>query len=58
MLRDLSFGEGSGPIFLDGVTCRSSDVGLLDCDRDPIVMCSHSQDVGIQCTGTRKFLFL
>ena len=56
MFRNLSFGEGSGPIFLSRVTCTSSDLELLDCDSDPIGIhtCSHSEDVGIQCIGMLK----
>ena len=53
MLRDLSFGEGLGPIFLDRVTCSSNSSSLLECDSNPLGVhtCSHSQDVGVQCIG-------
>ena len=53
MLRDLSFGEGLGPIFLDRVSCSSNSPSLLECDGNPLGVhtCSHSQDVGVQCIG-------
>ena len=60
MFRDLTFGEGSGPIFLERVKCSSDQVALLDCDSNPVGlhMCSHSQDTGVQCIGKlRMFLF-
>ena len=53
MLRNLSFGEGLGPIFLDRVSCASNSPNLLECDSNPLGVhtCSHSQDVGVQCIG-------
>ena len=53
MFRDLAYGEGSGPIFLDRVTCSSDNTNLLDCDSSPLGVhtCSHAQDVGVQCIG-------
>ena len=53
MLRDLPFGEGLGPIFLDRVSCASNSPNLLECDSNPLGVhtCSHSQDVGVQCIG-------
>ena len=55
IFRDLTFGEGLGPIFLDRVTCSSEQLTLLECDSSPIGVhtCSHSQDVGIQCIGIK-----
>ena len=53
MFRDLSFGEGAGPIFLDRVSCSSNSPTLLECDSNPLGVhtCSHSQDIGVQCIG-------
>ena len=61
MLRNLTFGEGLGPIFLDRVTCSSEQLTLLECDSSPVGVhtCSHSQDVGIQCIGIKNnFLWM
>ena len=56
MFRDLSYGEGVGPIFLDRVTCSSNNLTLLECDSSPVGIhtCSHSQDVGVQCIGKQS----
>ena len=53
VFRDLSFGEGVGPIFLDRVSCSSNSPSLLECASNPLGIhtCSHSQDVGVQCIG-------
>ena len=53
MYRDLTFGKGYGPIFLDRVICSSDTITLLECDSSPVGVhtCSHSQDVGVQCIG-------
>ena len=60
VLRDLSFGEGVGPIFLDRVSCSSDSPTLLECDSNPLGVhtCSHSQDVGVQCIGKHTIRFL
>ncbi len=49
-----SFVSGSGPIFLDQLTCDGSESSLLDCSsRQPLGLhtCDHSQDIGVQCEG-------
>ena len=56
-LRDLEFGEGSGPIFTDNFRCSGEEselVGVLGCPLgNPLGfhMCDHSQDAGVICTG-------
>ena len=47
------FGTGTGPIFLNGVRCTSSDSQLLDCFSRPILSsnCIHSADAGVGCEG-------
>ena len=46
---------GSGPIFLEGLECTTSDVDLLNC---PTIFtsvgltdCQHNQDVSVRCRG-------
>ncbi|KAK3600148.1 hypothetical protein CHS0354_012271, partial [Potamilus streckersoni] len=45
------FGQGSGPIMLDDVTCMGGEVNLLQCDskRPGQSNCDHSEDVGVIC---------
>ena len=47
------FGTGTGPIFLNGVQCTSSDSQLLDCFSRPILSsnCIHSADASVECEG-------
>ncbi len=54
VFRGAYFGEGSGPIFLDKLTCSGQESMLLDCDtRTPrgVHSCDHSQDAGVKCIG-------
>ncbi|XP_022086819.1 neurotrypsin-like [Acanthaster planci] len=45
------FGQGSGPVHMDGVACTGSEGSILDCPsscwEEP--QCSHSQDAGVIC---------
>ncbi len=45
------FGEGTGPIWLDEVSCRGDEERLIDCPRSMFndTDCNHSEDVGIIC---------
>jgi len=48
------FGQGSGPILLDSVTCSGSESILISCDNFGINMtrsCSHDEDAGVRCNG-------
>ncbi len=46
------FGEGTGDILYDDVSCRGSEASLADCPKseDPH-NCAHSEDVGLECFG-------
>ena len=46
------FGQGSGPILLDKVTCTGSESTLTSCGHLGIGIirsCSHSDDAGMRC---------
>ena len=47
-----SFGQGSGPILLDNVTCTGRELTLARCRHLGIGItrsCTHSQDAGVRC---------
>ena len=47
-----SFGGGSGPIWLTGLSCVGTEMSLLDCQRSPLLGtddCGHEDDVLVSC---------
>ena len=52
-LSNAYFGQGSGPIFLDNVTCYGTESTLLSCNSNRIGYenCSHSEDASVRCSG-------
>uniref|UniRef100_A0A8C1VT71 Neurotrypsin n=1 Tax=Cyprinus carpio TaxID=7962 RepID=A0A8C1VT71_CYPCA len=52
---DGMYGEGTGLILLDEVTCEGGESSLLDCAHGQWGQhdCSHSEDVGIRCPLVR-----
>lgn len=46
------FGEGTGPVFLDGVDCSGNEETLISCPHRPMVddSCGHSKDAGVKCS--------
>ena len=50
------FGQGSGSIYLDNVQCSGSELDLFDCPGDTSPSCTHSDDAGVQCNPTRKYM--
>ena len=48
------FGQGSGPIWLDSVTCTGYESSLASCGHLGINVtrsCSHTEDAGVRCNG-------
>ena len=45
------FGQGSGPVHLDGMACNGSETSLVQCPHNGwgTVSCGHSDDVGVFC---------
>ena len=46
------FGQGSGPILLDNVTCTGGESILASCGHLGVGIathCSHSKDAGVRC---------
>ena len=55
------FGQGSGSIWLDSVTCTGSESTLASCGHLGVGVtrdCSHSSDAAVICTGqfSKKFV--
>ena len=50
-LGDAYFGEGSGPIHYDEVTCNGTETRLADCSHSGIGIhnCGHGEDAGVRC---------
>ncbi|XP_067834490.1 deleted in malignant brain tumors 1 protein-like [Heptranchias perlo] len=51
--RAAYYGEGTGPIWLDDVTCNGTEPALDQCPANPgwVNNCTHSQDAGVTCSG-------
>ena len=50
------FGQGSGSIWLDSVTCIGNESTLASCGHLGVGVtrsCSHSEDAGVICSGTQ-----
>ena len=51
-----SFGQGSGPIWLNNVRCNGSERRLLSCVTNSIGNhnCGHHEDAGVICTTSES----
>uniref|UniRef100_A0A8B9E0G4 Soluble scavenger receptor cysteine-rich domain-containing protein SSC5D n=1 Tax=Anser cygnoides TaxID=8845 RepID=A0A8B9E0G4_ANSCY len=49
-----SFGQGSGPIWLEGVRCLGTEATLAECPIKPSGLhgCSHMEDASVVCSGS------
>ena len=51
------FGQGSGSILLDGVTCTGNESTVASCGHLGVSItrdCVHSDDAGVRCNGDSK----
>lgn len=48
------FGQGTGPIFLDDLSCTGTELNILSCPRQSLGSnnCGHNEDAGVICEGT------
>ena len=51
MFREAHFGQGLGPIFLDGIECEGTEHGLAECYHRgwEVHSCSHEEDASLVC---------
>ena len=49
------FGQGTGPIWLDDLSCSGSELTLLQCSHRGLGShnCSHNEDVSVRCYGSK-----
>ena len=50
------FGQGSGSIWLNSVTCTGNESALANCGHLGVgntIDCLHTEDAGVRCFGTR-----
>ena len=55
------FGQGSGSIWLDSVTCTGSESLLYTCGHFGVgitINCYHYQDAGVRCNGDGMYLLV
>jgi len=52
------FGHGSGPILMANVGCSGLETHLANCTHSAPNWCSHYEDAGVRCQGTRTLTFI
>lgn len=52
------FGQGSGTIYMKGVTCTGSELRLIDCDYNTHTSdCYHDDDAAIRCVPCKFIVY-
>ncbi|NXU49065.1 C163A protein, partial [Turnix velox] len=51
-LSEAAYGEGTGPIWLEKVHCRGTELSLWDCPAKPLFdkNCDHKEDAAVNCS--------
>ncbi|XP_075020257.1 antigen WC1.1-like isoform X2 [Calonectris borealis] len=55
-LSEAAFGEGTGPIWLEKVHCKGTELSLWDCPAKPLFgkNCDHKEDAAVDCSGVTE----
>uniref|UniRef100_A0A803WDL2 SRCR domain-containing protein n=1 Tax=Ficedula albicollis TaxID=59894 RepID=A0A803WDL2_FICAL len=55
-LSEAAFGEGAGPIWLEKVHCKGTELSLWDCPAKPLFgkNCDHKEDAAVNCSGSAR----
>ncbi|XP_061310263.1 antigen WC1.1-like [Pezoporus flaviventris] len=55
-LSEAAFGEGTGPIWLEKVHCKGTELSLWDCPAKPLFgkNCDHKEDAAVECSGVTE----
>ncbi|NXO30284.1 WC11 protein, partial [Cisticola juncidis] len=53
-LSEAAFGEGTGPIWLEKVHCKGTELSLWDCPAKPLFgkNCDHKEDAAVNCSDS------
>ncbi|KAH3788972.1 hypothetical protein DPMN_167138 [Dreissena polymorpha] len=56
----ISYGEGTGTIWLDDVTCNGTESSLSHCRANSwgVNNCGHEKDVGVECSELLHNIFI
>ncbi|XP_068812529.1 antigen WC1.1-like isoform X3 [Struthio camelus] len=55
-LSEATFGEGTGPIWLEKVHCKGTELSLWDCPAQLLSdkNCNHKEDAAVDCSGVTE----
>uniref|UniRef100_A0A8C0IA58 SRCR domain-containing protein n=1 Tax=Bubo bubo TaxID=30461 RepID=A0A8C0IA58_BUBBB len=55
-LSEAAFGEGTGPIWLEKVHCKGTELSLWDCPAKPLFgkNCDHKEDAAVDCSDSKR----
>ena len=49
------FGQGTGPIYMDDVSCVGTESSVIRCSYNSMHNCTHLSDAGVRCIDTEKY---
>ena len=54
--RTANFGQGTGPIWLNNVSCTGNELSLTDCGHPEMIIgnCTNLNDAGVYCSSSTR----